>query len=132
MEELSSLIDKLRETGDLGCLGEWRRAGNSGMKTGVATLFMYLHSPDRYNVWLPKTHSGLSRLRNLSAKFPEGGKELSPEEYRVLYKAFNENAIGVREENGFAPQTVDWFLFAVDEVKTNPGNPGLRALIEGR
>jgi hypothetical protein len=127
---LNVLIDRLRETGNLGSLGEWRRAGNRGMRTGVATLFMYLHSPDRYNVWLPKNHNGLSRLCNLGTRFPK--KEISPEEYRVLYNVFNQNAIAVREENGLAPQTVDWFLFAVDEIKTNPRNPGLRALIEGR
>jgi hypothetical protein len=131
ISELNILIDKLRETGDLGCLGEWRRAGkhNLGMRTGAATLLMYLHSPERYNVWLPKTHSGLLRLCSLGAKFPK--KEMSPEECRIFYKAFNENAIAVREENGLAPQTMDWFLFAVDTIKANP-NRGLRALIEGR
>ena len=129
---LNALIDELCESGDLGYLGEWRRAGNRGMRTGAATLFMYLYSPDRYNVWLPKTHGGLSRLRRLGDEFPKGGSELSPDEYRVLYRAFNEHAIAVREENGFAPQIMDWFLFAVDEVKSNPANPGLRALIEGR
>lgn len=128
--ELSTLINRLRETGDLGYLGQWRLAGNRGMKAGIATLLMYLHSPDRYNVLLPKTYSGLSRLCNLSTKFTKG--EISPEEYRDLYKVFNENVIAVREDNGLAPQAVDWFLFAVDEIKTNPGNPGLRALIEGR
>lgn len=132
MAELNMLIDKLRETGDLGCLGEWSRASkhNRGMRTGAATLLMYLHSPECYNVWLPKTHSGLSRLCSLGAKFPK--REMSPEEYRIFYKAFNENAIAVREENGFAPQTMDWLLFAVDEIRTNTGNRNLRALIEGR
>lgn len=130
IEELRELIDKLRETGDLGCLGEWRRANkrNRGMKTGAATLLMYLHSPECYNVWLPKTHSGLSWLCRLGAKIPKG--EMSPEKYRTFYKEFNEKAIAVRETNGFDPQTMDWFLFAVDEIKTNRVDRGLRALIE--
>ena len=130
MGQLSGLISRLRETGDLGYLGQWRLAGNRGMKIGIAALLMYLHSPDQYNVLLPKTYRGLSRLCNLSIRFPMG--EISPEEYQGLYKALNENAIAAREQNGLSPQAVDWFLFAVDELKTNPGNPGLRALIEGR
>lgn len=132
MLELNMVIDKLRETGDLGCLGEWRRASkvNRGMRTGAATLFMYLHSPERYNVWLTRTHSGLSRLCRLDGKSPE--KIDSPDKYRKFYKEFNDNAIAVRKEKGLAPQTMDWFLFAVEEIKTNPDNRGLRALIEGR
>lgn len=131
IRELNVLIDDLRQSGDLGKLGEWRRANkaNRGMKTGMATLFMYLHSPERYNVWLPKTHSGLLWLCRLDAKFPKG--KPSPEEYRTLYREFNEKAIDVREANGFEPQEMDWFLFTIDEFKTDSVDRGLRALIEG-
>jgi hypothetical protein len=132
MTELTMLIDELRETGDLGSLAAWRRADkhNRGMKTGAATLLMYLHSPESYNIWLPKTHAGLSRLCRLGTPSPKD--PMSPDECRSSYKTFNENAIAVREKNGFAPQTMDWFLFAVDEIRENPANRNLRALIEGR
>ncbi|MFQ5853543.1 MAG: hypothetical protein ACE5JU_23540, partial [Candidatus Binatia bacterium] len=74
--ELNALIDKLLETGDLGWLGRWRRAGNRGIKAGTATLLMYLHSPEQYNIWLPKTHRGLANLSRLDAESPK--KEMSP------------------------------------------------------
>lgn len=100
------------------------------MATGLATLLTYLRSPDRYNFCVDKTRSGLSRLHPSMAKFPES--EMSPDRCRTLYRESGEGAIAVREEIGLAPQVVDWFLFAVGEIRTKPGNPGLRALIEGR
>ena len=130
MEELNSLIDKLIETGDLGWLSQWRRTGNRGMKAGAATLLMYLYSPDSYNIWLPITHSGLSKLERLDFAYPN--KELSSEEYTVSYKSFNKIAIAVREEKGLDPQAMDWFLWAVDTIKERPGNRGIRECIEGR
>jgi len=128
--ELNALIDKLLETGDLGWLGRWRRAGNRGIKAGTATLLMYLHSPEQYNIWLPKTHRGLANLSRLDAESPK--KEMSPEEYTIFYKRFNETAIAVRKEYGVAAQAMDWLLWAIGEIKENPGNRYLRAYIEGR
>lgn len=127
--ELNTLINALRKRGDLGLLGEWREASkrNRGMDTGMATLLLYLHAPERFNVWLPKLHSGLSRLCEL-AQFPRSQK--SPESYRTNYRVFNENAVAVRDENKLDPHSVDWFLFAVDELIVKPSNVGLRALIE--
>jgi hypothetical protein len=57
---------------------------------------------------------------------------LSPEKYTIFYKRFNETAIAVREENGLVPQAMDWFLWAVDQIKENPGKRQLRKYIEGR
>ena len=130
MIELNNLIDKLLENGDLGWLGQWRRTGNRGMSAGIATLFMYLFAPHSYNIWLPKNHSGLSKLYQLDARRPKH-KELSPEEYTIFYKRFNDKAVGVCKENGLVPQSIDWFLWAVNEIKENPNNRHLRAYIEG-
>ncbi len=129
MDELNRLIEKLFETGDLGWLGEWRLKGNRGMKTGIASILMYIYNPEHNNVWLPTLHKGLSKLVNLDTNFPS--YELSSEEYSVSYKKFNETAITVRKANGFVPQGVDWFLWAVNEIKENPGNRYLQAYIDG-
>ena len=123
------MIDKLLETGDLGWLGRWQDAGNRGMKGG-ATVLMYLYSPDQYNIWLPKTHRGLSMFTRVDADSPQ--KKMSPQEYTIYYKRFNEAAIAVREEYGFVSQAMDWLLWAVGEIKENPGNRSLRSHIEGR
>jgi hypothetical protein len=130
--QLRYLIDTLRKTGDLGYLSEWRRAStcNRGIKTGVATLFMYLRAPERYNIWLPKTHSGLSGLCRMSANFPKG--VASSDTYRTLYNEFNEKAIALRQFKKVAPQTMDWYLFAIDEFRTDSVDGGLQALIDGR
>jgi len=127
--ELNILIDNLLK-GDLGNLGLWRRAGNRGMKPGTATLLMYLHSPESFNIWQSKSHSGLSRLSDFEAETPK--KEMSPEQYSQSYERFNTTALTVRKESGFAPQAMDWLLWAVEEIKENPENRYLRAYIEGR
>jgi len=129
MAGLNHMIDKLLETGDLGWLGRWQDAGNRGMKGG-ATVLMYLYSPDQYNIWLPKTHRGLSMFTRVDADSPQ--KKMSPQEYTIYYKRFNEAAIAVREEYGFVSQAMDWLLWAVGEIKENPGNRSLRSHIEGR
>lgn len=130
MSELIELIDKLLETGDLGWLVRCRRAGHRGLRSGTATLLMYLHLPEQYNIWLPKTHRGLANLSRLDAEPPH--KEMSPEDYSTSYERFNESAIAVRKKYGLVPQAMDWFLWAIGEIKQNPGNRHLRAYIEGR
>jgi len=127
--ELNALIDNLLGTGDLAWLGRWRRAGNRGMSKGIATLLMYLNSPEQHNVWLPKTHQGLAILSRLVVRYPQN--EISPEEYGMFYKRFNEAAIAVRKENGLAPQAMDWFSWFVLEYKMNPSKRALQAYIKG-
>ena len=127
--ELNRLIDMLLETGDLVWLGRWRRAGNRGMKPGAATLLMYLYSPDVYNIWLPKTHSGLSRLTQLDLKTPD--KEMSANDYSINYKRFNEAATTIRKEYGIVPQSMDWLLWAIREIKENPENRFFHAYKDG-
>jgi hypothetical protein len=131
MEEINNLFDKLLGTAGLGELSQWRHAGNRGMNAGAATLLMYLSSPDSYNIWNPTTHRGLSKLYRLDAEYPKQ-KKLTHEKYNIFYKIFNHNAIAVREENGLVPQAMDWFLWAVDQIKENRDNRHLRAYIEGR
>jgi hypothetical protein len=128
--ELNRFIDTLFETGDLGNLGRWRRGGNQGMKSGTATLLLYLHSPECFNIWTPKSHSGLLRLSEFEADIPK--KELSSEQYSICYERFNTTALTLRKESGFVPQAMDWLFWAVEEIKTNPDKRSLRAYVEGR
>jgi hypothetical protein len=130
MSELNVLINNLLESSDLAWLGRWRGTGNRGMNKGMATLLMYIYSPESCNVWLNRTHDGLLRLGNFEAESPK--KELSAENCSIYYQRFNNFAITVRKEYGFMPQAMDWFLWAVGTIKDNPGNKYLRPYIDGR
>jgi len=130
MAELNVLINNLLESGDLAGLGRWRHAGNRGMNKGMATLLMYIYSPESCNVWLNKTHEGLLRLGNFEAESPQ--KELSAENCSIYYQRFNKTAIAVRKEYGFTPQAMDWFLWAIGEIKENPSNKYFTAYRDSR
>ncbi len=125
--DINAFLDTLLNSESLHCLGEWRRSGNKGIRTGVSSLFLYLHSPERFCIWVRKTQNGLSKVCDVS--FDDLSKEYGPREYEEKYELFNKHAVKFRQDCRINPHALDWFLWAIGEIVDNPHNPYLARYI---
>ena len=123
IEDINAFLDRLLATENLYCLGEWRRAGNKGIKTGISSLLLYLHSPGRFCIWVKKTQNGLSKVCDVH--FDNLKKEYGSQEYEDKYELFNKYAVKFRQDYGINPHALDWVLWAIGEIFNNPQNPYL-------
>lgn len=73
-----------------------------GASKGVATLFLYLSDPKKYNIWVNKTQEGLYILNLIG--------DLKGKDWGDNYDKFNKGAISFRDKNHFLPQEIDWVL----------------------
>jgi hypothetical protein len=78
---------------------------------GVATLFLYLMEPERYNVWLPTTHQSLELLGRI--------QELEESNWSKNSPVFNAAAISFRDRHKWKPQEVDWALWMIEMINQN-------------
>lgn len=129
IEQLNELFNNLLSTRDMKWLGHWRNNGFRGLSYGVASLLLYISEPDRYYVWVPKSHEALRILGYVS--FPYPSSNVAPDMMSRLYSEFNAKATFFRDEFGIHERSVDWLLWAIREFINNPGNKGLRAFIDG-
>ncbi|MFX0195470.1 MAG: hypothetical protein ACFFCW_05040 [Candidatus Hodarchaeota archaeon] len=123
IEDINAFLDKLLATESLYCLGEWRRSGNKGIRTGISSLLLYLHSPERLCIWVKRTQNGLSKVCDVH--FDNLSKEYGPQEYEEKYGLFNKYAVKFRQDYGINPHGLDWVLWAIGEIVDNPQNPHL-------
>lgn len=73
-----------------------------GASKGLATLILYLSSPNLYNIWVNATQEGLTILNRLP--------DLRSGDWGENYIRFNKAAVDFREKYSFQPQEIDWIL----------------------
>ncbi len=112
VENRNKWIDELLFSGDSVekrlAVCETSKFRPEGASKGVATLFVYLMEPERYNVWLPTTHQSLELLGRIQG--------LEKSNWSKNYPVFNTAAISFRDKHGFEPQEVDWALWMIEMI----------------
>jgi len=73
-----------------------------GASKGLASLLLYLSSPEKYNIWIKKTTQGLYAIGYLD--------ELGGKEWGANYGRFNNAAVAVRDRYKFQPREMDFVL----------------------